>query len=295
MTDEQHPPPHQHHTVLEQKKVIRRRFLESVASVLLALAIIALPISLSRIIQTGLHFNHIVHSGCAALILIVFFLRKKLSDPWLIVSVLFIFTVLSISAFLQYGIVSAGFYFAAACIFIAGVTLGLLSGVICAVFYAVAASVIAYLWTSGYLVFPVDVGEYILLPRVWATLGLGFLVTTAVFFVSATGFFTGLADLAETIEKQKQKIEEHTAKLTRANRELEAAMKEIKTLHGLLPICSGCKKIRDDKGYWQHVEHYVQHHTQAEFTHSLCPDCLKELYPDIAERLLAKLDENKPE
>ncbi|MBN2656826.1 MAG: response regulator [Spirochaetales bacterium] len=61
--------------------------------------------------------------------------------------------------------------------------------------------------------------------------------------------------------------------------ELQDAMDSIKTLNGLLPICSHCKKIRDDEGYWNQVETYVSKYTGAEFTHGLCPDCAKELYP----------------
>jgi hypothetical protein len=63
--------------------------------------------------------------------------------------------------------------------------------------------------------------------------------------------------------------------------ELREALVHIKTLSGLLPICAGCKKIRDDKGYWSQVESYIARHSEATFTHSLCPDCMKKLYPDI--------------
>jgi len=54
---------------------------------------------------------------------------------------------------------------------------------------------------------------------------------------------------------------------------LQEALSQVKTLGGLLPICSVCKKIRDDKGYWQQVEGYIQTHTDATFTHGICPDC----------------------
>lgn len=57
--------------------------------------------------------------------------------------------------------------------------------------------------------------------------------------------------------------------------ELQTALAEIKTLHGILPICMYCKKIRDDKQYWQQVEQYVTNHSEAEFSHSICPDCYK--------------------
>jgi CheY-like chemotaxis protein len=67
----------------------------------------------------------------------------------------------------------------------------------------------------------------------------------------------------------------------RLNRELEKALKEIKELQGILPICSACKKIRDDKGYWKQLEAYFREHSEIGFTHSICPDCADRLYPDF--------------
>ena len=69
--------------------------------------------------------------------------------------------------------------------------------------------------------------------------------------------------------------------LERANRELKEAMGTIKALRGLIPICAHCKKIRDDQGYWRQVEEYFREHTEAEFSHGLCPECVKTLYPDF--------------
>ncbi|MBN1995073.1 MAG: response regulator [Anaerolineae bacterium] len=68
--------------------------------------------------------------------------------------------------------------------------------------------------------------------------------------------------------------------LRRVNLELQAALAKVKTLSGLLPICSNCKKIRNDEGYWQDVAVYIRDHSNAEFSHGLCPDCAKELFPD---------------
>ena len=59
------------------------------------------------------------------------------------------------------------------------------------------------------------------------------------------------------------------------------AMEEIKVLSGLLPICSSCKKIRDDKGYWNQIEDFIQEHSEAKFSHGICKECVKELYPDL--------------
>lgn len=63
--------------------------------------------------------------------------------------------------------------------------------------------------------------------------------------------------------------------------DLQEAMKEIKTLRKILPICSYCKKIRDDKGYWSQVESYIHHHTGTEFSHGICEECAKTHYPEL--------------
>jgi hypothetical protein len=63
--------------------------------------------------------------------------------------------------------------------------------------------------------------------------------------------------------------------------ELEEALANVNQLSGLLPICASCKKIRDDKGYWTQIEAYIRDHSEAEFSHSICPDCVKKLYGDL--------------
>lgn len=63
--------------------------------------------------------------------------------------------------------------------------------------------------------------------------------------------------------------------------ELRAALTEVKTLTGLIPICANCKKVRDDQGYWDQVESYISARTTASFSHGICPECAKKLYPEI--------------
>lgn len=64
-------------------------------------------------------------------------------------------------------------------------------------------------------------------------------------------------------------------------KKLQDALNKIKTLKGILPICTSCKKIRDDKGYWNAIETYIKDHSEADFSHSICPDCAKKLYPEF--------------
>ena len=85
------------------------------------------------------------------------------------------------------------------------------------------------------------------------------------------GKVIGASTIARDISKQKQKEEEHR----QLARRLSEASNQVKLLSGLLPICSACKRIRDDQGYWRQVETYIASHSEARFTHSICPDCLK--------------------
>ena len=77
---------------------------------------------------------------------------------------------------------------------------------------------------------------------------------------------------------EKKRAEEEREKLVR---DLQKALSEVKTLKGIFPICASCKKIRDDKGYWTQIEAYIRDHSEAEFSHGICPDCMKKLYGDF--------------
>ncbi len=76
--------------------------------------------------------------------------------------------------------------------------------------------------------------------------------------------------------------------LKQKNQALEHALSEIKTLHSILPMCSHCRKVRDDEGVWERLEAYVSEHTDTRFSHSLCPNCIRELYPEHADEILKK-------
>lgn len=78
-------------------------------------------------------------------------------------------------------------------------------------------------------------------------------------------------------------VQERTKDLQETNSKLTESLAKVKTLSGLVPICAGCKKIRDDKGYWNQLETYVSKHSDAVFSHGLCPACVKRLYPAFAD------------
>jgi ABC-type multidrug transport system fused ATPase/permease subunit len=84
-------------------------------------------------------------------------------------------------------------------------------------------------------------------------------------------------------QRMANKITNAYKKEREITEKLEGSLQEIKVLRGILPICASCKKIRDDHGYWRQIENYIRKHSEAEFSHSLCPVCEKRLYPELAD------------
>lgn len=83
------------------------------------------------------------------------------------------------------------------------------------------------------------------------------------------------------LEESNVRLHDEITRRKELIQELQTALGEIKTLSGLLPICASCKKIRDDKGYWNQIEVFIREHSDAEFSHGICPDCIRELYPEL--------------
>lgn len=94
---------------------------------------------------------------------------------------------------------------------------------------------------------------------------------------NTSGEIVAVAEIARIITERK-KLEEEREKLIR---ELKDALSEVKTLRGIIPICSFCKKIRNDEGYYEQVEAYISRHSEAAFSHTFCPDCGAEHYPEF--------------
>ncbi|MCG6949798.1 MAG: hypothetical protein LJE93_12875 [Acidobacteria bacterium] len=120
------------------------------------------------------------------------------------------------------------------------------------------------------------------------------LCTVVLFLTSPTNFapsfplaflatFLFISLLAFTVETLRELFERESRALIE---QLETALSEVKTLKRLLPICANCKKIRDDRGYWNQIESYLKEHADTSFTHSVCPDCMEELYPEFVERYM---------
>lgn len=106
-----------------------------------------------------------------------------------------------------------------------------------------------------------------------------------VFLEEVVGYLLGFILISIGIWRWLPKVIEHQNRMAE---DLARAKKQLNNLQGLLPICSSCKKIRDDKGYWNQIESYISEHSEAEFSHGICPACMKKLYPEMYEKIQLK-------
>lgn len=113
---------------------------------------------------------------------------------------------------------------------------------------------------------------------------LGLFVVTASFLLGI--IYQLIRRLNKNVIEVQNKLQIKSEELQKTNTKLTETLDEIKTLEAILSICAGCKKIRDDDGTWIQMEVYVHDHTGSEFSHGLCPDCIKELYPEEYKKLI---------
>jgi hypothetical protein len=176
-------------------------------------------------------------------------------------------------------------------IIIGGLLFDLLGLVITTIISSVAIGGLILAQNAGLLSTP----DYSVTLLQWATF-VGLFITNGGLVIVVLHWTRQSLHRAETEIIERKRIEqallENRQKLEQANAELQTALTEVKTLSGLLPICTNCKKVRDDRGYWNRIESYISQHTDAIFTHGICPDCMKELYPSI-NQLNAEEDEAK--
>ena len=127
-----------------------------------------------------------------------------------------------------------------------------------------------------------------ILPPFWLSWWFRF----AIFAIIAGIILTVHTNRLNKVEKQniilEKEVSRRTQELESQKNELQNALSQVKQLGGLLPICASCKKIRDDKGYWNQIESYIAKHSEADFSHGICPDCYKELYPELVSNKIRR-------
>jgi hypothetical protein len=103
-----------------------------------------------------------------------------------------------------------------------------------------------------------------------------------------SGDHTFYAGIIRDISERKQQEKEREALIDN----LKTSLAKVRKLSGLFPICASCKKIRDDKGYWNQIEAYIRDHSEAEFSHCICPECTRKLYPEYYREESEKMEKS---
>lgn len=257
--------------ILDHEKIdcetrLKNQLIEKIMYVTAFTGLIAFIIAQIRMLHLGWHHRDLLQAVATGLILFLAFSRTLNIQH----KVPFLIAALTLAAIGGIG------------------TLGMLSGmvfifpisvVIMAIFYPPKATIIfilcallfygaiAFGFCSGALELPEK--PLMTNPRHW-----GVYIACAVFF-----FLIATVAIYNYRKITRQLIHQ----ISDQRDDLNEAFKHVKTLSGLLPICASCKKIRDDSGYWDQLENYILNHSDAKFSHAICPICMKKLYPEFAD------------
>lgn len=243
---------------------------ELINKVLLALGIIAIPIiaaSLLRITTMGWHFFFLIHILSVPVVIGFAIFRKSISLHVKILYLILILFIISSFGFLNLSLSGSGVPFMMLCILIAVTFLKRKTAVWLFLLSVIIIAVIGLSYITGIVEPEIDLATYHSHLTSWiASLATYSIVIGLVIFL--------VGNIGQLLSVKLSELE-------KTNDELQLALKEINTLQGILPICSYCKKIRDDKGYWNQLEIYIHDHSDAKFSHSICPECMKKMRSDL--------------
>jgi signal transduction histidine kinase len=261
---------------------LRLLFLDKIWRSLFIMAVIAVPISVSRYFYTGWQNVFAIHVLFLVLVTGTTILHHRLPYDFRALLALVLLDLTALFGVFSFGLLGSAWWW----LFLAGMLAGnFYSRRVELYHHAMALLIMAiagYGFASGKVILNFDANAYIAHPASWLTLLSGpVLFTILVFHAARTN--------ADSIKGLLNEIDQNRKEKAELAQRLEQSMAEIKTLHGFIPICAHCKKIRDDKGYWDNVEAYVQAHSDAKFTHLLCPPCGEQLYGDLWKEAMSTL------
>ncbi|HPA62952.1 MAG TPA: hypothetical protein PLH15_04100 [Spirochaetota bacterium] len=141
--------------------------------------------------------------------------------------------------------------------------------------------IIAFLTLSGMTLY--EFLKQFLIPdiSIWSSHIITIVFSTILAFVVSFFVLKRENKIKDALNQKNQELVASKTNLEENLKRLEEASRNIKILSGLIPICASCKKIRDDDGYWHQIEKYINEHSDAVFSHGLCPACAKKMYPDL--------------
>lgn len=209
------------------------------------------------------------------LVLFIFtYFRKKISYKIKALTIIFFCYIVGINDLLIWSFAGSGVIFLLFAPIVITMIFGYKKGVLAGLFSAVSIGLIGFGIVNEYIIITTNLNNYNLSSSSWISIGVDFL-SFGVVIIGILGIFQNM--FLENIKNLNLKSDE-----------LETALNEVKTLKSIIPICSNCKKIRDDSGNWDKLENYILQNTDSQFSHGICNNCLAEHYPNIGNNNLTE-------
>ena len=184
-----------------------------------------------------------------------------------------VFLTVGLTGIFQFGLAAAGVAFLIVSVPLATLLFDRKVGLATFVVAFTGAAFTAVAATSEGFSYGFDVAIYAQAPSSWITAMVGWTLASVVLTASFYIFNNELIEALSSSQQQQRKLEQAVRDLDQSNEKLQLAMNEIATLQGIIPICSYCHSIRDDEGAWYQLETYLSNHSEAQFSHGICPDC----------------------
>jgi len=257
---------------------------------LISTAIIAIPAlaaSLYRIYEIGWQPVMAVHIGVAIALCSVALLRHKVAYIYQASLVVMLFFTIGLGGILQFGLVAGGVAFLVTSAPIGIILFGRRVGTTLLIVTFLGAVIVGLLTVFGHLQYNFDTAAYIIAPSSWlnSILSWGFAsisltISLHVFNQSLISALVSSRQHQEVLRENQLSLKNILEEQKRTNCELQEALEEIKTLQGIIPICSYCHSIRSDDGAWSRIEKYLTTHIDAQFSHGICPKCIPKVRAD---------------
>lgn len=250
---------------------LREALLTQMWKGLVVTALVGAPASASRALFTGWLHLYTFHVVLALVIVVVHACRARMPFGVKATVLILILSVVGVVAVFRSGLLGLGLWWLLLSSLVAGLLFSIRWGIVLAVGTCGIVVAAGVGFVTGRLTLPFDANAYLAQPSSWATLLCAGALMPLFFFQVIAVYQKATADLLEEVGQQH---DQQTLLVAQA-------VAEIKTIRGMIAICARCKKIRNDRGYWEQLEAYLADHSEAQFTHSLCHPCGEALYGDL--------------
>lgn len=252
---------------LEYEDQFREKLINHILIMWTGLAIIGVLFVCVRALEIGWTTRDLVQIIVVTASILLTIYRKKMSTGYKAAWLLAINLIVGGSGILTIGMFAGGVFLFPLVIVILALFYSSRSVALCGVLLVLFFCITAICFTSGLIELKSTASQLMTSYSNWSIYTL-----CIVFFILIT---------CVTILNYRRAIQQLVNELEEKNIKIQNALDEIKTLRGILPLCSFCKKIRNDKGYWEQVDVYIQNYSDADISHSICPHCLEEHYPEF--------------